>query len=481
VLTVVVILGLSLRCYHYFRNPPVWHDEAAQVYNILHKDYTEILGPLYYSEACPPLFLAAEKIIVQLLGDGTLAMRLLPFLASCLAYVGMIWLVRPILPPIGLLWFALLLGCSDRLLWHACEAKPYALDVLVAVMVLAIGLIGKRSTSLHFALLWRLAVAAVLTPFLVFLSFPACFLLGGLALALLPDIWRARSWAAWALYISFVVILCGAFGALYVTAVNAQCNERIMSCWLDKFPPWDQPALVPVMALVRLSELFRYAAEPVGNVFVVFAALGAGWLWRRNQSIISALLLWPIALNGIAWLLSRYPLEASRVVAYASPLALLLIAAGLEPTWSWLKKRSNYAHVALVVLLLVPVGKTGWVLANPWKRTDSAAPAAFVLQRRLASEPVVGTLWEHAYYCRELGDYYRALVSQPTEPCFLPPAAALTNDGAAADKPVESLWLLTSPNPADQDADISLLHPTTRWHIAERHEFRDIVVLRLRR
>ena len=83
-LVLLIALGLGLRCYHYVLNPPVWHDEAAQISNVLRKDYSEILGPLYYAEACPPLFLALEKVAVDLLGDSTFALRLVPFLAGCL-------------------------------------------------------------------------------------------------------------------------------------------------------------------------------------------------------------------------------------------------------------------------------------------------------------------------------------------------------------------------------------------------------------
>src|SRR5207245_857610 len=125
-LALIVALGLGLRSYHYLRNPPVWHDEAALIHNVLHLDWADLLGPLYYSEACPPLFLAAEKAIVALLGDGTFALRLLPFTASCVVVVALLVVARSVLPRWGQLWFALVLACGDHLLWHCCEAKPYA-------------------------------------------------------------------------------------------------------------------------------------------------------------------------------------------------------------------------------------------------------------------------------------------------------------------------------------------------------------------
>lgn len=87
-LAVVVLFGLGLRTGHYLVDPPVWHDESVLIFNALNKDFSEMLGPLYYSEACPPLFLAVEKAVALALGDGTYALRLVPFLASCTAMFG---------------------------------------------------------------------------------------------------------------------------------------------------------------------------------------------------------------------------------------------------------------------------------------------------------------------------------------------------------------------------------------------------------
>src|SRR5688572_7392603 len=87
-------LGLGLRCYHYLRNPSVWHDEAALMLNVLDKGYAELLGPLQFSEAAPPLFLWLEKAVSLVLGDGTLALRLVPFLASCASLAGLAWVAK---------------------------------------------------------------------------------------------------------------------------------------------------------------------------------------------------------------------------------------------------------------------------------------------------------------------------------------------------------------------------------------------------
>jgi hypothetical protein len=477
----IVVLGLALRSYHYFSDPPVWHDEAAQIYNVLNKDYGEMLGPLYYAEACPPLFLALEKSVVAILGDSTLALRLLPFLASCLVNVGLVLLARRLLAPSGLMWLALLLSCSDRLLWHATEAKPYAVDTLVATCVLAIGLRFCADCSPNSDRFRRmLGLSIALTPFIVFLSFPGCFLLGGLALALVPAVFRSRNKQTWVFFGCFCVSLCGSFLALYFTAIQAQRNDSIASCWTLFFPSWDQPWLLPDVALVRFTELCRYALEPAGNALAVLVVVGGVALCRAGHQRLVGILLLPIGLNTIAWLLSSYPLGPTRVNVYAAPALLVLIAAGIGPALAWLREWHRLAAIVLIGVLLVPVGQAIGVFIKPWTRLDSKTPTAFILEHRQPNEPVVGTLWEHAYYCRQLGPLYRAIRS-PVDPPSPAPAAALGPDGIPSEEIVDSLWLLATQDPLQQAGQIAGVHPGGPWQIAERYVFRNVVVLRLQR
>src|SRR6202011_2263961 len=156
------------------------------------------------------------------------------------------------------------------------EAKPYAVDVLVATSLLALLLAKPKVPGCEVEHCRRLlCILAVLSSVLIFLSFPACFMLGGAALTLLPEVWRQRSRLTWALYCLFGALLGGAFLTLYFTAIQAQKNDAIVSCWIGNFPPWDRPWLVPAMAAVRLSEVFRYAADPIGNLLAILAVIGA--------------------------------------------------------------------------------------------------------------------------------------------------------------------------------------------------------------
>ena len=98
-LIALVALGLALRSYHYLRGASVWQDEAAAVVNVLSHGFIELLGPLSFHEAAPPLFLWLEKAVSLTLGDGEYALRLPAFLVSCAAMILLAWVAARLLEP----------------------------------------------------------------------------------------------------------------------------------------------------------------------------------------------------------------------------------------------------------------------------------------------------------------------------------------------------------------------------------------------
>jgi len=483
----LLVLGLALRFYHYLINHAVWHDEAALINNVLGKSFLEYFGPLYYSEAAPPLFLVLEKTAALAMGSGTYALRLLPFAASCAAFVGLACLGRRLLPAAALPWFVLVLGTSDRLLWHGCEAKPYAVDVLIAVgllgtfvwfPVLATATPEQRNAALGRKLLWYAAIS----PLLIFVSFPACFLLGAVALAWLPEVLRARRLHLFALYCLFGMVLWGSFLALLTGPVRAQRDETLMDCWQTYFPSWDRPWRVPGALFLRCTEVLRYAAEPIGNLLIVAAVVGAVVLWRAGHRRVLALLLLPPAMTALAWLVRQYPFGATRVMVFAAPAALLLIAAGLPAIFAWLQRRARFAPLLLAGVLVFPALQAGYRIVFPWARLDSARPAAFVLRQRQADEPVLGTLWEHTYYFRNLGPLYRQLRPSPNYPPSLPPtfdcqSGQVDDEG----RHVTRLWVIGVRGHVEPQATLWWIPPRGAWGVVRRYDFRDMTALHLER
>jgi hypothetical protein len=397
----LVALGLALRLFHYLRNPSVWHDEAAVIVNVLERNFRELLGPLRFAEAAPPLFLWAERAVVLLLGESTFALRLVPFLASCGSLLLLVWLAHRLLAPRAVPWAVLLFSCSEMLLWHACEAKPYALDVFAATALLALFV-----ATQHWPLGRQLLVYVPLAPLVIFLCYPGCFLCGGLLLALLPAVYHSRRWAHWLQFAGLALLVGGSFVLLYLGPVRAQRCEAMDSCWPRQFPDWQHPWRIPDWTFFSTLEVVRYCCRPTGTVLTALAVVGACVFWRDRRRRVLVLGLVPLGLALVASFLKAYPYGGVRVVVYAAPALILLIAAGVPVTSAWLRSRHAWAPLALYPLLLAPAVLAGQLVLFPWERADCAAASAFVREQLRPGDVVAGNSWEYVYYFRRLGSQY---------------------------------------------------------------------------
>ncbi len=416
---VAVLLGLSLRSYHFLRCPAVWHDEAALMLNALGLSFGDMLGPLLHAEAAPPLFLMAEHAVVLVLGDGVFALRLLPFLASCLSLVLFALLARRLLGPLAAALAVSLFAVSDRLLWHACEAKPYAVDVLVAV-VAAWWFARTEGWSL-----WRRCVpAAIIAPLAVWVSFPACFILGGLIAGFFPAAIRSR-WSGRAAFAGLVLSVAAAFLALALGPIAAQRCDAMDSCWTSQFPDWSRPWFVPTWATLQTLEAARYCLLPFGQVLAVFAVIGAVMWWRsvdrslreRNPHAeredyipavgrdLVAVLLVPLGLALAASCLHKYPYGGTRVEAFATPTLCLLTAAGAGHAFLHIARKARLLALLCALAFLPPFLLTAYRVIEPWPRAASDEATAFVIEHRQADEPIFGNFWEHEYYLRHEPTY----------------------------------------------------------------------------
>src|SRR5262245_53191806 len=422
-LIVIAAVGIGLRLLHYLRDPSVWHDEAALIVNVLNLDFAQLLGPLIWHEASPPLFLWLERALCLMLGDSTYVLRLIPVLASCLSVVLFTGAARRLLPPVGAFWAVLLFAVSDRLLWHACEAKPYAVDLCLATAIL-FGLTATKSWPLA----RRLLALAVVAPLMIFLSYPACFLCGAVLLAVLPEVWREGQWKSRLLYgLCGAAVVCS-FAVLYIGPISAQRTGTIEECWVAHFPNWSRPATVPLWSVASTFEVARYAFQPIGNVLLPLAAIGAICFWRCGERSLLIVLICPLALSWIAALVKGYPFGGSRLEIFAAPALALLIAAGIESARGWLRHGSigwhahgfawacspdpcppktvgmapwrRFAAAGVLMPLMVPAFFTVWFTILPWPRADVAGASAYIQTHRRPDDGVTANHWEYAYYFR---------------------------------------------------------------------------------
>ena len=357
-----VALGLALRLYHFLRCPAVWQDEAALMINVLELDYAQMFGPLLKAEAAPPLFLVLQKAIIVLFGDSEYAFRFIPYFVSTLGMVvfaRLMLLVRPGWPAVlGTLLYA----CSDRLLWHSCEAKPYIIDSTLAV-IFAYWFVRSE----HWSLAWRCLPLTVVVPIAMWCSFPFCFVIGGVLLGLLPAIRQASSIGRLS-YLLLTLAVFASFLALGLGPAKAQRHPEMDACWVTHFPDYSKPWLVPVWVILSTFEVARYCFLPIGQVMILFAAIGGCQLLRRGEYRRLAVAITPMVLTLIAALLKAYPYGSSRLEVFVTGGLTWLSVEGFVFLWHRLASRSQWLALSLLIWFLVPVALTLFYMVSPWPR-----------------------------------------------------------------------------------------------------------------
>lgn len=408
-----VIVGLVLRLIHYVRSPSVWHDEAALIVNVIDLDFARLLGPLLHSEAAPPLFLWLERAVLLLFGDSLTSLRLLPFAASCLALVVFADAVRRLVPIQAACWAVALLAFSDRQLWHACEAKPYAVDVLVGVGILRGWLAVRTQSVARQCLMWLPWM-----PILLWVSYPACFMIGGLLTVLAMRARTERSRLGWVSLATLALAVGACFLWLTMGPAKAQKDGAMMSCWVSHFPDWSRPWKFPFWSLFSTMEVVRYNLMPFGQAMTVFVAIGAWAMVRRGQAQLVVLTMLPLGLAWLASCLGAYPYGGSRVEVFASGGLILMVGASLPLTLSAIRRHMGRAREywlvrGLTVLMLLPVGQGIARTIVPWTRADCGGAAEYVRSQARDDDRVSWNHWEYEYYFRHRRGQYIAPEAVP--------------------------------------------------------------------
>lgn len=449
-----VVLGIALRLYHYLRNPSLWHDEAALVINVLDKSFAELLGSLRFSEAAPPLFLWMEKCVSLTLGESLFALRLAPFVASCGALLLFVLVARRILQPAAVPWGVFFFAVSDRLLWHSCEAKQYAVEAFVSV-----GLMGAWLISSKWPTWRRSTLLALLAPAALCLSYPAAFVYGGLLIVLLLEVYKSKRATDWLGYGLVCLAVFGTFGWLLTGPIHAQRDETIVACWngMNQFPDWSHPANVPLWIVSSTCDLVGYCIKPVGQCLAPLALAGLVLLWRQGKRDCCVLLAAPVLFALVASCIKAYPYGGMRVMAYAAPAVFLSTAAAVPWCLQRLATRPALASAPLIVVLMVPLVRAGYCVARPWERADCVSAAAYVEAHRQPDEFVTANHWEYLYYFRQLGEDFQPLETLAS--------------------PRDRMWVIvTGATSADREPHLALFAGPT-WVTEDRQEFDRTTVL----
>jgi hypothetical protein len=348
VLVCVVLLGVIVRASPFIFAPAMYLDEAMLALNVATRDWSGLTQPLAFEQSAPLLYLWLSRLVVVMGGVTEHTVRLLPTLSGILLAPA-VWSVsrRVLSVPAALLATAIAALCPLAV-WYANVAKPYAVDALVATLLLLAAHKVRRSQSDRAWL--TLALLALLAPFA---SAPSVFILAGVVVALLPK--RGdRQGRPLLRYLGLLTGVAVGAGANYLLFQRTVGGGDYLLRFYDRAFPWPPDASLPA----RLSELisgftqfffFARSTDVPAAILVatiLITGIGVVVLHRRHGWRWTALCLTPFIAVTAAAVLRKYP-PVERLLLFLTPLLAVLTAAGLEYLVSLLARRRQVLGVAI--------------------------------------------------------------------------------------------------------------------------------------
>jgi hypothetical protein len=405
VIVVVLAVGTFVRLERWLDGRSLWLDEAALGLNVLGRAWHELLAPLDLLLVGPPAFLLLERLAVVLGGPDEQTLRFLPFVGGVLAPFVAWRLTSGLLRQRDVVLFVTLCAWSPLMLRYSDEAKPYGLEVMLALLVV----LATRRVIEEPRNQWRwtaLGALAVLSPTL---STSAPLVLPAVAVALLT-VPGARSAARRSIdraALVVILVMTSVIASLAFQSLDAD-HAFMREFWEGTFLRPGAPDLGArawggartVLSGYLLGSLYapRWGAWVARalewQVVVALAVMPLG-VWRlargdgaRDRRWLLALVAVPIALALFASAAGRYPLSA-RHLLFSAPSIFLLCVLGLEQVASLFPRRLTTAAWMLGAAgFVLPMGaRLAMEMSSPIRR-QHVRP----LVERLARERQPGEL-----------------------------------------------------------------------------------------
>ncbi len=362
----LVILGFTWRLTRFVMGFPIWGDEAFIVTSLYSRSFAGMICPLEYNQIASLGFMWFELATSRLLGMSEWALRT-PALICGLFSLLLFWrFSRQNLDQYAALLAVAVFAVSYYVVRHSVEVKPYAGDLAVSLVIIYLGWsVYCRPDS--FARWLALTVAASVA---VWLSYPAVFVAGAVAMLLTVLLWQQRSWKIFSGWLAYLLFFAVSFLLMYLLYArpHAQAAAGMVTgnTWYRSFPPMAEPWRLPLWFLkVHTGNLLAYpfGGKRGGSTLTfILVIIGSVSLWRQRRRPFLLLLLGPLVLMLIAAALRQYPYGTSaRVAQHMAPAFCLLAGVGLITTLRFFLKERFLRASYIAVLVLAVIGMAGTV------------------------------------------------------------------------------------------------------------------------
>jgi hypothetical protein len=252
-------------------NASLWVDELRLAENVLGHGFRELLSQgLELGQVAPVGFMVLVRTAAMLFGDGELALRVVPLLASGLALAFFAPLAKDLAGPVGGFVATAMFALNPYLISMSGVVKQYSTDVLVTVVLMVIlrRLWQGREPRRRRVLLLAVGAGALGT-----LSIPSAIVAASALIALFVQTWRRRATGGpdqlrSALFPIFAWGLAATAAAVWANALLTPSMRDYMSSYWGQagafMPPFFE---YPTWMIERTSWILRrWALRPyIGN------------------------------------------------------------------------------------------------------------------------------------------------------------------------------------------------------------------------
>jgi hypothetical protein len=477
----LIAAGALFRIRWYFHWRSLWLDELFLAHSILHRGFGQLLfKPLDYWQAAPVGFLALERLCVDLLGHGEKALRLPSLLGGLASLPLFYYLTRRLMSLRGTLLALVMFASISPLVHYSAELKPYSTDVAVGLAIMLCGVAAWERSARKLLILTVVGAAGLM------FSFPAAFVLGGTAVAVIARRWTdakkdGRSAAAAAGAVIPCIVVWGAVEWCNVhfflhTLVYGPVHQGLVRDWmtLGGFPPWlpNRAAHWVWVAFHNIMASWEamYLGAPDLGMFM--AVIGGLALLLGRKRAVGLLIVTPLMLAVVGAFRRQYPL-ADRLALYLVPLLTMLVAEGIDQVWGnndW--RRSMAGGLAAIMLISSPIAQSGYEFRWPSGREETKQVYQWLQRQwRPGDLLVLSHMAEQSYnfYGQQTGmaGLEELWLSPPDDAKAREhPLEASAQAGASGGASGYVIFLSDhADNPALYLEDIDgILHPDPAWH-----------------
>jgi Dolichyl-phosphate-mannose-protein mannosyltransferase len=328
----IVAIGLIWRFARLVAGYPIWYDEAFLALTWMVRDFRGLFQPPEFYQVAPVGFLALEQAMTSAFGPSALSMRMVPFLAGAASLVLFARFAGKCLDRTSALLAVGIFAASYYPARHGAEVKPYAIDLLLALLTIDLGWslwLDPRSTRHWLTLAGLIAVG-------VWFSYPLVFVMAGVGMVLAVRLFQSRDRKAALAMLGMGLIALASWLPMYLLVARPQAEATTFyarsETWRGAFPPLDHPGRFLYWFFdVHTGNMMAYpnGGRNVGSLATTLLVLVGCWSLRRHRSALAFLLLSPLLPTFLASLAKRYPYGTSaRTMLFMAPSFCLLTGVG---------------------------------------------------------------------------------------------------------------------------------------------------------